>query len=101
MGNYCDDENNNCGCDYDGGDCCGSNVKKNYCKECKCLDPKANDKPNDKPACEGSCEFAKYKGDGWCDDGNNNCGCEYDGGDCCGSNVKTKYCNACKCLEPK
>ena len=22
-----------------GGDCCGPNVKKNYCKECKCLDP--------------------------------------------------------------
>jgi len=93
--NYCDDGNNNCGCDYDGGDCCGSNVNKKYCQACKCLDP------NHKPACEGTCEFAKYKGDSWCDDGNNNCGCEYDGGDCCGSNVKTKYCKACKCLDPK
>ena len=35
----CDDDNNNCGCGWDGGDCCGSNVNKSYCKECKCLDP--------------------------------------------------------------
>ena len=28
-----------------GGDCCGPNVKKNYCKECKCLDP--SQKPDD------------------------------------------------------
>ena len=37
---YCDDDANNVACKYDGGDCCGSNVKKNYCKQCKCLDPK-------------------------------------------------------------
>jgi len=37
---YCDDGANNAACKYDGGDCCGSNVKKNYCKQCKCLDPK-------------------------------------------------------------
>jgi len=38
--NYCDDGNNNEGCDYDGGDCCGSNVNKTYCQNCECLDPK-------------------------------------------------------------
>jgi len=37
--NYCDDGNNNEGCDYDGGDCCGSNVNKTYCQNCECLDP--------------------------------------------------------------
>ena len=37
--NYCDDGNNNEGCGYDGGDCCGSNVNKTYCQNCECLDP--------------------------------------------------------------
>ena len=36
---YCDDENNNSGCNWDGGACCGDNVKKNYCYDCECLDP--------------------------------------------------------------
>merc|ERR1711937_893282 len=131
----CDDENNNCGCGDDGGDCCGSNVKKKYCKQCKCLDPNfkkdgscsgkcgsgydggdfcgSNVKttyckqckcldPNfkKKGSCSGKCGLPKYKGDGNCDDENNNCGCGYDGGDCCGSNVKTTYCKQCKCLDP-
>ena len=34
---YCDDNNNNGDCNFDGGDCCGEAVKKDYCKECKCL----------------------------------------------------------------
>ena len=46
------------------------------------------------------CEFIHYKGDGFCDDGNNNEGCEYDGGDCCGSNIDTSYCTLCQCLDP-
>jgi len=92
----CDDENNNCGCAYDGGDCCGVDVKKTYCKVCKCLDP--DFKPS---ACGGSCGSATYKGDGNCDDDNNNCGCDYDGGDCCGPAVKTAYCKECKCKDPK
>ena len=36
---FCDDLNNNVGCDWDGGDCCGPNVKTDYCTECECLDP--------------------------------------------------------------
>ena len=39
-----------------------------------------------------------YKGDGYCDDSHNNKGCDWDGGDCCGPDVKTKYCFVCKCL---
>ena len=33
----CDDVNNNQLCGYDGGDCCGSNVVKQYCIDCECL----------------------------------------------------------------
>merc|ERR1712003_534125 len=91
----CDDENNNAGCKYDGGDCCGANVKKSYCKECKCKDP--NYKPG---SGGGGCGSAQYKGDGNCDDDNNNAGCAYDGGDCCGANVKKAYCKECKCKDP-
>ena len=36
---FCDDENNNANCHYDGGDCCGSNVNITYCTQCLCLDP--------------------------------------------------------------
>merc|ERR1719174_1036384 len=103
----CDDENNNCGCDYDGGDCCAKSLKKpvnkKYCKQCKCLDPKNGGKSD--PNCKGSCGAANYQGDGNCDDENNNCGCEYDGGDCCAITLKKpvskKYCKKCQCVDPK
>ena len=43
-----------------------------------------------------ACALPQYKGDGNCDDENNNKGCEYDGGDCCvkslGGVVKKNYC---------
>ena len=48
----------------------------------------------------GVCQYAIWKGDGWCDDGNNNAGCDYDGGDCCGANVRKNYCKFCQCLDP-
>ena len=41
-----------------------------------------------------------YKGDNICDDENNNKGCHYDGGDCCGNNLNTQYCSVCKCKDP-
>jgi len=103
----CDDENNVADCKFDGGDCCaksvkGGKVKKAYCKECKCKDPNNQSDPN----CLGTCGAAKYKGDGNCDDENNNCGCGYDGGDCCkqtvkGGKVKKAYCKDCACKDPK
>ena len=41
------------------------------------------------------------KGNGNCNDENNNCGCEWDGGDCCRitSIANTWYCSDCECLE--
>ena len=33
----CDDVNNNQFCNFDGGDCCGANVIKQYCINCNCL----------------------------------------------------------------
>ena len=32
----CEDTNNIAACNFDGGDCCGPNVSKQYCEECKC-----------------------------------------------------------------
>ena len=40
-----------------------------------------------------------YIGDGYCDDENNNAGCIFDGGDCCGNNINTQYCNECICHQ--
>ena len=45
------------------------------------------------------CEVPGYHGDSYCDDGNNNEACFFDGGDCCGSNVNTQYCTECQCNE--
>ena len=36
--NFCDELNNNVGCDWDGGDCCGSDVDTSFCTECACLE---------------------------------------------------------------
>ena len=33
---YCDDENNNEACGFDGGDCCGD-VKMDFCTKCECM----------------------------------------------------------------
>ena len=41
---YCNDEKNNVGCDWDGGDCCGSNVRTSFCSQCLCLDPNSQDR---------------------------------------------------------
>merc|ERR1712048_437400 len=95
----CDDDNNNKGCAYDGGDCCpktvkGGTVNKEYCNHCKCVDPDNQ-----------VCGAPEYKGDGNCDDENNHKGCAYDGGDCCpktvkGGTVKKQYCKQCNCVDP-
>ena len=71
---FCDD-NNNGGCDWDGGDCCGSAVKKNYCKVCKCADCEYTQQ-----FCTAACGKPNLYGDKFCDDQNNNCGCGWDGG---------------------
>merc|ERR1712025_838225 len=71
----------------------GVNMK--YCNDCKCSDP-----DNQDDGCSGGCKFPNYKGDGNCDDENNNCGCQYDGGDCCSYTTSVQYCQACQCLDP-
>ena len=50
---------------------------------------------------DGACGNLYYKDDGYCDDENNNAGCDWDGGDCCGDNVDTYFCNKCECLDPQ
>ena len=49
--------------------------------------------------CQVECAVPQFKGDTYCDDQNNNAGCDWDGGDCCGEEVSTLYCTVCECLE--
>ena len=39
--NYCDDQNNNEACQYDGGDCCNNTMPgwDTWCSDCLCLEP--------------------------------------------------------------
>ena len=46
------------------------------------------------------CPKPQWVNDNWCDDMNNIEACNWDGGDCCGTNVRTKYCTVCQCLDP-
>ena len=96
---FCDDENNNCGCDWDGGDCCGKNKHSTYCDVCACLDPDAQIDA-DHENCVQACDSLTFYADGFCDDANNVCGCDWDGGDCCGGSVDFRYCTECNCLDP-
>ena len=36
---------------------------------------------------------------GYCNDNNNNLECDYDGGDCCLTNLKTDHCSICSCSQ--
>ena len=91
------------------------NVNTDLCSACECLDPNANSGADSSTTlasigtspiastsnqCSDTCINEDWKGDNTCDDGNNNCGCEWDGEDCCGSNVNTDYCSSCECLDP-
>jgi len=100
---YCDDGNNVCGCDWDGGDCCGSNgISTQYfwCQECECKNGTSTGTEMPGVSCTGVCDHTDWKSDTHCDDGNNNCGCDWDGGDCCGDAISTAYCTDCQCLDP-
>ena len=61
--NYCDDVNNNAECNYDGGDCCGTNVDTTYCTHCQCLDPNFTTTPppttTSNPTCEDDPAWSK------------------------------------------
>lgn len=108
---HCDPQNNHVDCEFDGGDCCGpkltgekARIKYHFCTvkqilpkgDCTCKDPKFN-----LQNCASKCLSDKWKGDGNCDDPNNTCGCNWDGGDCCGKGKNLSYCTKCKCLDPK
>ena len=82
---YCDDHTNTGECNYDGGDCCGSNVNTLYCAECLCYEDLN---------CAAPLELI---GNGHCNDETNNANCNYDGGDCCGTCANTEYCSDCLC----
>ena len=48
---------------------------------------------------EADCPLWEWAGDGSCDDATNIIVCNYDGGDCCGSEVNIAYCQHCLCLS--
>lgn len=94
---YCDSENNNAQCGWDGGDCCRCTCEQTEEYKCvasrfDCLDPDApiaceTDSPTPSPTvtslyfeCSGS---TSWIGDGFCDLENNNAECGWDRGDCC------------------
>ena len=73
----------------------GKKMVYKYCKVCKCLDPT-------KQTCSAKCGSPSWTNDGICDDNNNNCGCGWDKGDCCGDSGKKdqrKFCKVCKVLR--
>merc|ERR1711981_266560 len=94
---YCDDENNNPECGFDGGDCCQEDPNDgwdNYCEFCDCLEMEATTEPP-----MGECAIPHWFGDNYCDDENNTPECGFDGGDCCGDDVNTSYCSECECFD--
>ena len=48
----------------------------------------------------GGCGAPNWATDAACDDENNNAGCNWDNGACCGDNVDTLYCTKCECIDP-
>ena len=45
------------------------------------------------------CHNLTLVGNGLCDDETNILECNFDDGDCCGSNITTTHCSECQCLE--
>ena len=106
--NFCDGQNNNEECAYDGGDCCPCTkmVTRSddyhvdrwgmFCLDptSGCLDPRVDMYPN--------CTHAGIAniGDGWCDVENNNEGCHFDGGDCCDCGRASNEFSFSLCADP-
>merc|ERR1711962_1649639 len=102
---FCDDDNNNFECDFDGGDCCPeepSDGWDNYCQSCECLEmPETTEGPFEPIEAPSDC-IDQWIGDNFCDDQNNNPECEMDGGDCCQEEPVAgwdNYCSDCLCIE--
>ena len=82
---WCDVENNNEGCHFDGGDCCDCARATNRSSFSLCADPgtvcySPTAVTVQSTGINGNIYFI---GDGWCDAQNNNKECLFDGGDCC------------------
>ncbi|CAM9104677.1 unnamed protein product, partial [Hapterophycus canaliculatus] len=91
VGNgYCDAENNNEICGYDGGDCCectcvaGDDSYTDCSNNFACIDPDAPCANDDDITVDipSVCDTVAM-GNARCDPENNNAECAYDGGDCC------------------
>ncbi|CAM9855816.1 unnamed protein product, partial [Ascophyllum nodosum] len=82
---WCDVENNNEGCRFDGGDCCDCARASNESSFSLCVDPGAACYNTTVATVQSSCinGLVEFIGDGACDADNNNKECLYDGGDCC------------------
>ena len=90
---YCDTENNNAGCDFDGGDCCecilsddGSSIyNETLISSLICVDPSDPSDNLHAVALQANCTNGTIPSihTGYCTIENNNEGCLYDGGDCC------------------
>ena len=105
---FCNYENNNEECAYDGGDCCpctnyapwsGDYVVERWIMFCRdprsgCLDPRVDMYPN----CTDG--VIPDIGDGWCDVENNNEGCRFDGGDCCDCARASNQSSFSLCADP-
>ena len=89
----CDDEFNIPQCHFDNGECCGE-ANLSDCEECKCKDP-----DNTVKRSITKCSYPVFKGNGKCDDDNNNVECQWDGGDCCGCFVQKGFCTECQCKD--
>eukprot|EP00903_Cladosiphon_okamuranus_P008222 g7915.t1 len=97
IGNgWCDTDNNNAFCAYDGGDCCECTCTTDDDYGCRgdyqCIDPAAPCVDDDDVTVDlvENCGYVGGIGNGYCDEGNNNAECNYDGGDCC----------ECTCVAP-
>ena len=97
----CNDEVNNVGCIFDGGDCCGPCVNVEHCTVCECL---GNITTNNGlfHASFGDHGISNaLVGNGICNDEVNNFKCGLDGFDCCGGNVNYENCTECNCHGEK
>ena len=87
-------------------------MNTDYCNTCECFDFTDGDSTSSSVSpistitqstpSTMSCDsdYAHYISDNYCDDESNNEVCDWDGGDCCGDNVYTDYCDDCECLDP-
>ncbi|CAM9340740.1 unnamed protein product [Ectocarpus sp. 13 AM-2016] len=112
---FCDDNNNNEQCGYDGGDCCECTCvvstvwsTESSCTEFACIDPTAPCADDDDITADAveSCTVDNL-GDGICDTSNNIEICGYDGGDCCectcgydSTDVLDGSCSDFACVDP-